>query len=423
MTASPPSKKPRPPDDEEEDPAVTRFREYLRIKTVAILPDDTTSPKPDYEIAVQFLIRMADEIGIPYKCIEVAPGRVVVLMTWEGTRPELKAVMLNSHYDVVPVWPEHWSEDPFTATKKENGDIVARGTQDMKCVGMQHLESVRRLKSAGKRFPRTIYITFQPDEEVGSLLGMMKWVKHEEFLALNVGYALDESLPNPTDAFTVFRGERISRWFTVTCTGNPGHGSRFIENTAVEKVHKIMTSALSYREAQQQKLKSDPTLTIGDVTSINVTRLNGGVQYNVVPSEMSIGFDIRVTPTDDAEEVMSRVQQWLTDAGVDCTLTPYHCGDSHAPLTSTDPSDPWWKAFTGACSKRGMRLEVEISPVGTDARLLRANGIPSLGFTAMNHTPILVHDHNEFLNERAFLAGIEIHEDVVAALASVEGTN
>ena len=35
-------------------------------------------------------------------------------------------------------------------------------SQDMKCVGMQHLESVRRLKSAGKRFPRTIYITFQP---------------------------------------------------------------------------------------------------------------------------------------------------------------------------------------------------------------------------------------------------------------------
>ena len=49
------------------------------------------------------------------------------------------------------------------------------------------------------------------DEEVGSLLGMMKWVKHEEFLALNVGYALDESLPNPTNAFTVFYGERFAR--------------------------------------------------------------------------------------------------------------------------------------------------------------------------------------------------------------------
>ena len=31
---------------------------------------------------------------------QVATERVVVLMTWEGTRPELKAVMLNSHYDV-----------------------------------------------------------------------------------------------------------------------------------------------------------------------------------------------------------------------------------------------------------------------------------------------------------------------------------
>ena len=24
--------------------------------------------------------------------------------------------------------------------------------------------------------------------------------------------------------------------FEITCSGNPGHGSRFIENTAVEKV-------------------------------------------------------------------------------------------------------------------------------------------------------------------------------------------
>ena len=31
---------------------------------------------------------------------QVAPERTVVLMTWEGTRPQLKAVMLNSHYDV-----------------------------------------------------------------------------------------------------------------------------------------------------------------------------------------------------------------------------------------------------------------------------------------------------------------------------------
>lgn len=31
--------------------------------------------------------------------------------------------------DVVPVFPSHWEYNPFEAHKKENGDIVARGTQ------------------------------------------------------------------------------------------------------------------------------------------------------------------------------------------------------------------------------------------------------------------------------------------------------
>lgn len=47
-------------------------------------------------------------------------------------------------------------------------------------------------------------------------------------------------------------------------------------------------------------------------------------------------------------------------------------------------------------------------------------GIPALGFSAMNHTPILLHDHNEFLNERVFLKGIGVYEDIITALGNVE---
>lgn len=45
--------------------------------------------------------------------------------------------------------------------------------------------------------------------------------------------------------------------------------------------------------------------------------------------------------------------------------------------------------------------------------------IPALGFSAINNTPILLHDHNEFLNENTFLRGIEIYEDIIRALTSV----
>lgn len=46
------------------------------------------------------------------------------------------------------------------------------------------------------------------DEEIGGHLGMELFTKMQEFKDLNIGFALDEGLANPTDAFTVFYGER-----------------------------------------------------------------------------------------------------------------------------------------------------------------------------------------------------------------------
>lgn len=44
---------------------------------------------------------------------QVCPGRVVTILTWTGTNPALKSVLLNSHTDVVPVYQvlqEHTTE-------------------------------------------------------------------------------------------------------------------------------------------------------------------------------------------------------------------------------------------------------------------------------------------------------------------------
>lgn len=46
-----------------------------------------------------------------------------------------------------------------------NGNIYARGTQDMKCVGIQYLEAVRRLKQSGITLKRTLHISFVPGKE------------------------------------------------------------------------------------------------------------------------------------------------------------------------------------------------------------------------------------------------------------------
>lgn len=104
---------------ESENPSTRRFREYLRIKTV--------HPDPNYDKALNFLAELANEIGLPWKTVltNSNPRREVGILTWEGTKPYLPSIMLNSHMDVVTVSADEWKYDPFLAHKDETGVIFA----------------------------------------------------------------------------------------------------------------------------------------------------------------------------------------------------------------------------------------------------------------------------------------------------------
>jgi aminoacylase len=59
----------------------------------------------------------------------------------------------------------------------------------------------------------------------------------------------------------------------VSCPGNPGHGSRFIEGTAAEKLRTVINRFLDFRQQEKNRLEANPELTLGDVTSINLTKI------------------------------------------------------------------------------------------------------------------------------------------------------
>uniref|UniRef100_A0A8C7DEA5 N-acyl-aliphatic-L-amino acid amidohydrolase n=1 Tax=Oncorhynchus kisutch TaxID=8019 RepID=A0A8C7DEA5_ONCKI len=353
-----------------EDPSVNLFREYLRLRTV--------HPEPDYDAALRFLDRIAEELGLPMKKIEVCPGRVVSIMTWQGTNPALKSILLNSHTDVVPVYQEHWKYDAFAAVKDAEGNIFARGTQDMKCVTIQYIQAIRRLKAEGRKCMRTIHLMFVPDEEVGGHKGMETFVKLPEFQKLNIGFALDEG--------------KLTKNLTRS----------------------IINSFLDFREKEKHR----SCFTLGDVTTVNMTMVKGGVAYNVIPAEMDVSFDLRIPPTVNLQEFEEQIKKWCKEAGEGIT---YEFAQKHMNqnLTSTDDSDPWWKTFSTTCKAMNMTLEKEIFPAATDSRFIRAVGLPAIGFSPMNRTPILLHDHNEYLNEQVFLKGIQVYENLVPALANV----
>lgn len=133
-------------------------------------------------------------ISIEYPLKEQYP---LVLMTWEGSQPELPSILLNSHIDVVPVAEKLWKYPPFGAHIDDKGNIYARGTQDMKGIGMLYLAAIRALKRKGiKQLKRTVHLTYCPDEEVAGIYGMQTFAWSDKFKSLNIGGALDEGYPS-----------------------------------------------------------------------------------------------------------------------------------------------------------------------------------------------------------------------------------
>ena len=77
-----------------------------------------------------------------------------------------------------------------------------------------------------------------------------------------------------------------------------------------------------------------------------------------------------------------------------------------------------WRVFV-ICQYRDLKLDVQVFPGATDIRYLRDIGIPALGFSPINNTPVLLHDNDEFLNEKTFLKGIKIYEALIPRLTFV----
>lgn len=144
----------------------------------------------------------------------------------------------------------------------------------MKCVGIQYLEAIRRLKVNGQRLSRTIHISFVPDEEIGGVLGMKDFVHTADFKSLNVGFALDEGVACPQDHFYMFYGERSIWHVVIHCAGNTGHGSIIMDNTAAEKMTTIINRFMEFRAAEKAKLADSTKYKLGDVTSVNLTKIN-----------------------------------------------------------------------------------------------------------------------------------------------------
>ena len=85
-----------------------------------------------------------------------------------------------------------------------------------------------------------------PDEEIGGHDGMEKLIEMDFFKNLNIGFALDEGLANPTEEYMLYYSERLPWWIEITVFGAPGHGSQFLHETVGEKLRGVINGRVFY---------------------------------------------------------------------------------------------------------------------------------------------------------------------------------
>lgn len=110
----------------------------------------------------------------------------------------------------------------------------------------------------------------------------------------------------------------------------------------------VTNKILEWRTSEKNKLSQG--LDIGQVTSVNMTILNGGCQLNVVPPELFAGFDVRLAIDADFHDLKYTITNWCHEAGEGVWLETLKKNEQTTP-TKLDDSNPWWLKFKHECDK------------------------------------------------------------------------
>lgn len=118
-----------------------------------------------------------------------------LLYRWEGNGESSKQpILLAAHQDVVPVAPgteADWTYPPFAGTVAD-GFVWGRGTEDIKCLILGHMEAIEALIERGFVPDRDVYLAYGHDEEVFGPRGATYIAQHLKDQNLHLDMVLDE---------------------------------------------------------------------------------------------------------------------------------------------------------------------------------------------------------------------------------------
>ena len=378
------------------------LQDYLRI--------NTTHPYPEYEKAINFLKKHAQHDGFLYQEVTLPSKNKVLIITFKGKNPDLPALALNHHMDVVPASPEGWIKPPFAGEIYE-GSIIGRGTQDMKGIAAVHYFALKELKKSGFMPDRTVHIFAVPDEEIGGFKGTREFVQTAEFKALNIGFIIDEGHSSGQEnIFDIKVSERKPIQVQVTSTGEQAHGSHLECKNSIHELVQFLNQVFLIHSAQQKQVG---TLQPGQLLSCNITSLtagikkeNGHIALNMVPEIAQATIDIRVPPTMKKRDVLNLFEKTIQQYR-NTTYTILAQADEEPELK--DYKTSLYIALSNVLQKFNITAKPHYFEASSDLRFYQVRNIDGIGFS-----PFTVQDNIHGINESVPVDQLIRAKDIMA---------
>ncbi len=212
-------------------------------------------------------------------------------------------VALNAHGDVVPPG-EGWQHDPYGG-EIEHGKLYGRAAAVSKSDFATYTFALRALESLGAPLRGGVELHFTYDEEFGGELGP-GWL-------LNNGLTRPDLVIAAGFSYQVITAHNGCLQMEVTVHGQMAHAA--IPDTGVDALQGAVAilNALYAQNALYRNVKS----RVPGITHpyLNVGRIEGGTNTNVVPGKVVLKLDRRMIPEEDPEQVETDIRRVIADAG------------------------------------------------------------------------------------------------------------
>ncbi|MBI4210893.1 MAG: M20/M25/M40 family metallo-hydrolase [Candidatus Diapherotrites archaeon] len=351
----------------------------LRVLRNLVSINTNAVDKANYAECASYIDSEASEIGMKSRIISFkgSDGKIRPSVLAEASANAGETVLFVTHFDVVPEG-QGWKTNPFSISRKGNR-LYGRGVSDDKGGIAAFLAGVKEALHGKGGLSRNIKFLAVCDEEVGGDEGIGLIAKRKpRALASDFCIVLDGHL----DYFSTACCGIVRGW--ITLKGKGGHaGYDFQTGNMLHNAIPFMQELLEYRHARHRKRSSIDAPKNGVSKKIfgrfNITILDAGTQFNVIPSELKIGFDLRTLPEENPGEIAHEFRRF---ASLKARKHSLKAGFDFRFVHGYYTKNKKYAGIVKSAAEEVMHRKMHpVSSFGaTDARYVSTLGIPAFNF-------------------------------------------